>query len=587
MKLPPSKNAVMQLTSTLVLPEDTACRTMAFIAQKGAGKTYAGMKLAELLAQQRSQVAAVDPTGVWWGLRADGKGAGLDFIVLGGEHGDAPLEPTGGELVADFINNTGRSVVLDLSSFESKAAQNRFLTAFATKLYHLKASNRTPLHLMLDEADEYAPQRPLPGEQALLAAFERIVRRGRSRGMGMTMITQRPACLSKNLLTQVDALACLRIVGKQDLDAVRDWMGYCAPDLKVLNRCLESLPKLEQGEMWFWSPSWLKTFQDGKVLPRQTFDSSSTPDATTTRAKVRMLDVNLEVLTADMLATIQRAAENDPKAMRARIADLERQLAAEKERPAINILTKEDVELVMRIRTDPTLKQLCDLLHKVVRASAEATTRMDQPLDTSAALRVEIARYAVPKPTNSQHDRDGTGYLPHIRKPRPAADSGAVGKPQQRILNALKLWENSGDPNPTLNQVGMFALLDPSGGHFSNVIGPLSSGGLITRNNGRVSLTDAGRAMAEDTGRPSMSEYHDVLRNRLEKRASKRSVDMLNVIIEGGGRTITLDEIAERVGMNEHGGHFSNTIGPISSLGFVTRQNRQVTPTDLLFPSTL
>jgi len=46
----------------------------------------------------------VDPKGDWWGIRssADGKPWPAD-VILGGEHGDVPLEVGGGELVAHLV----------------------------------------------------------------------------------------------------------------------------------------------------------------------------------------------------------------------------------------------------------------------------------------------------------------------------------------------------------------------------------------------------------------------------------------------------------------------------------------------------
>ena len=41
----------------------------------------------------------------------------------------------------------------------------RFMTAFAEALYE---ANEEPLHLVLDEADLWAPQRPIKGWEGLL-----------------------------------------------------------------------------------------------------------------------------------------------------------------------------------------------------------------------------------------------------------------------------------------------------------------------------------------------------------------------------------------------------------------------------------
>lgn len=139
-------------------------------------------------------VVIVDPVGVWWGLRssATGTAEGLPVVIFGGDHADLPLAETAGELLADLVVDERVPAVLDLSTL-SKSAGRRFMTDFAERLYH---RNRDPLHLVLDEADAFAPQRTDPGGQRLLGAIEDLVRRGRARGIGVTLITQRPAVLA-------------------------------------------------------------------------------------------------------------------------------------------------------------------------------------------------------------------------------------------------------------------------------------------------------------------------------------------------------------------------------------------------------
>src|SRR6185436_1164575 len=207
----------LEISTGLALPLDAITQTFGIVAQRGAGKTYLTAVLCEEFAAAGLPFAVVDPMGVYWGLRssADGKHEGLPIIILGGEHGDVPLESTSGRVIADWIAAERRSAVLDLSLF-GKNEQRRFVTDFAEQIYQ---RNREPLHLILDEADLWAPQRP-KGVERMLGAVEDLVRRGRARGIGLSLITQRPAVLNKDVLTQVSVLIALRIVGPQDRDAV-------------------------------------------------------------------------------------------------------------------------------------------------------------------------------------------------------------------------------------------------------------------------------------------------------------------------------------------------------------------------------
>lgn len=95
------------------------------------------------------------------------------------------------------------------------------MTDFAERLYH---KNRQPLHLVLDEADAFAPQRPMKGQERLLGAIEDLVRRGRARGIGVTLVTQRAAVLNKDVLTQAEVLVALRTIAPQDREAINAWI---------------------------------------------------------------------------------------------------------------------------------------------------------------------------------------------------------------------------------------------------------------------------------------------------------------------------------------------------------------------------
>jgi hypothetical protein len=135
-------------------------------------------------------VAIVDPLGVWWGLRAsaDGSAAGYPVVVFGGRHADVTITAEMGTALGCMIASEALVCVVDLSELGSNAARRRFMAAFSEALYE---ANEEPLHLVFDEADLWAPQRPLPDQTGLLGHMEEIVRRGRVRGFIPWLITQR------------------------------------------------------------------------------------------------------------------------------------------------------------------------------------------------------------------------------------------------------------------------------------------------------------------------------------------------------------------------------------------------------------
>lgn len=138
----------LRIAANLTLPLDAVTQTIAIVAKRRAGKSYTMRRLVEQLVHAGQQVVLVDPKGDQWGIRssADGTAPGLPIVILGGERGDVPLEPSGGEVVAKLVVEERVSVLLDISLFRKHEVAT-FMTAFLENLYRLKAKEiyRTPM----------------------------------------------------------------------------------------------------------------------------------------------------------------------------------------------------------------------------------------------------------------------------------------------------------------------------------------------------------------------------------------------------------------------------------------------------------
>ena len=259
-----------------VLPVSALDGRLAIVGTSGSGKTYAAKGLVERLLEGGARVCVVDPLGVWWGLRAAAEGAGTPgpypVVVFGGRHADVALDEGMGGALGGLVGTQRMACVVDVSGLGSAALRRSFMTAFTGALH---AANTEPLHLVLDEADLWAPQRAQPDGHDLLQRVEEIVRRGRIRGFVPWLITQRPAVLHKDVLSQADILVSMRLTSSQDRDAVGRWIEGQA-DRAEGRRILAALPRLGQGEGWVWAPS--NGVLERVAFPRiRTFDSSATP----------------------------------------------------------------------------------------------------------------------------------------------------------------------------------------------------------------------------------------------------------------------------------------------------------------------
>lgn len=323
------------ISKDLTLPVDFATQTAAILAKRRRGKTYTGCVIAEEMIKARIPFVAFDPTGVWWGLRASANGqqAGYPVTIIGGEHGDIPLERSAGAVIAELVVEHPGHYILDVSAMDADDI-HFFAAEFGEALLRLKARQRSVLHLFYDEADMVLPQNPESKlHHRAMRATDKLLRQGGVYGLGVTLISQRPALINKNGLSQVEVLIALQLVGAQDHAAVRRWVQVHDTGGQA-EKFMGSLASLGLGEAWVWSPSWLNAFKRVQVRPRETFNSSKTPEVGDRPAAPKILAaVDLAAVRARVAATIEKVQANDPVALKAKVAELQRQLA--ERRPAI------------------------------------------------------------------------------------------------------------------------------------------------------------------------------------------------------------------------------------------------------------
>jgi DNA helicase HerA-like ATPase len=223
----PVPNArALHVAQDLALPLDAVTEVLAFVGRRGQGKSYAAQLLAEQMHAAEAQFVVLDPVGVWWGLRlaANGKDPGIPIPVLGGLHGDVPLEPTAGKLVADLVVDRGISAVLDVSQFESDAAKARFAAEWGARFFYRKKAAPSAVHVFVEEAQEFVPQNPQRDEAVMLHHFQRLAKLGRNFGVGLSLITQRPQEVHKKVLNLTELLFAFQLTGTHERRAVADWI---------------------------------------------------------------------------------------------------------------------------------------------------------------------------------------------------------------------------------------------------------------------------------------------------------------------------------------------------------------------------
>lgn len=236
----------------------------------GSGKTHNVAVLVEQYIQVGICTVIWDPVGRWWdlGVGADGKGPGLPIAIIGGRHGQIELTQEMGASIAHYVAEYRVPTVVDLSQMRSKSHWRQVLADFGNELFEV---NTRPLHLEIEEAPEFIPQRVVESIAGVYGAMDKLIRIGRNNGIGIGMIAQRPQMINKDALSQVNALLVMRLTDPGSIDTIKDWLEAQGADSDLTDRMIQKLPTLADGTGLVLSPAWLKTFDIVHFNRRETF----------------------------------------------------------------------------------------------------------------------------------------------------------------------------------------------------------------------------------------------------------------------------------------------------------------------------
>lgn len=553
------------LKASYPIPAGALDDRLGWVGTAGSGKTYNASAGVEHLLAAGARCIIIDPLDVWWGLRlALGGNTPSPFTlpIFGGVHGDLPLNEGAGALIGETVAGMAESCIVSLGGLPTKSAERRFMLAFLDALY--RKANGEPVHLIFDEADLWAPQKS--SEPLLQSLMEQIVRRGRIKGLIPWLITQRPAVISKDVLSQVDGLIAFKLTSSQDRDAIGAWIEGQA-DRQQGRDILASLPTKQQGEGVIWIPG-RGILTAAAFPPKATFDSSRTPKRGEKRAAAGALKpLDLGALKERLANVDAEAKANDPRALKAEITRLKADLV-KMEKMARTAIT-----------TAPPPAPVID------QEALDAARREGE----RAGIAIGLARARSALDSLGVDDMSvvqaKTARAPTIRREAaaPIVASEGVSGPCQRILNAIAWWNVFGIANPSNEQAAFIAGYSPTSTGYTNPRGALRSAGLIEYPSpGAVTLTASGRALATAPDAvPSREELHRRVLGKLGGPQQR----ILQVALAAYPDGLSNTDVAERAGYSHTSTGYTNPRGALRTLSLIDYPAPgQVRAADWLFP---
>lgn len=224
------------------------------IGQSGSGKSFLVGVIAEELAREHLPFVVIDTEGEYKSLKSL-----FEVIWVSDESGaDVGMDVDFSALIEKSM--LGIPIVFDVSGQQDQVGK---VYSFLSELYAVEDRVRKPYLAIIEEADKFAPQ----VKRGELNIIEEISVRGRKRGLGILVATQRPANISKNVLAQCS----YGFIGKLSIENDVNAISILFEDRNML----KELVTLHTGE---FMPFGIDSPQKIRIRKRVVEHISSTPE---------------------------------------------------------------------------------------------------------------------------------------------------------------------------------------------------------------------------------------------------------------------------------------------------------------------
>lgn len=151
------------------------------------------------------------------------------------------------KLLSIFNNETGKLIfILNLKKITDSKTRTNIAGLFLKKLFNLNKEDEVRRIVILEEGHNFAPEKGYGdvssgGSNLALTYAKKIAAEGRKFHLGLIVISQRPAQISKYILAQTNTQIMFRIINNNDLQAIGSFVEFAGED------SLSLLPRLKTG----------------------------------------------------------------------------------------------------------------------------------------------------------------------------------------------------------------------------------------------------------------------------------------------------------------------------------------------------
>ena len=237
------------LSHTIKFPLELIYQVLFIGGKRGSGKSFSAAVIMEELNRLGLQFVCIDP------LDAHGHLSELDGIEA--------INPSRQETVnmgrlIEKLKNSNSSLVINMSGL-SLDLQQKLIGDYCEALLEADLDDNG-LMTILEECQDFVPQL---GRPSSFASIVRLCKLGRAKGYGVTLISQRPAAVSKEALSQASIYMIHNVINTKDLDALKEQLSF-GTDKETIQKILSGITFAGAGEMVCYAPEFFK--DEGYVI---------------------------------------------------------------------------------------------------------------------------------------------------------------------------------------------------------------------------------------------------------------------------------------------------------------------------------